>query len=245
MKTIRFPRAATAQSRALPDAAIGEFFMRFPLPVALVDRDGNARLMNREYEQRHGPGAIDATCLPQPSHGMGASSRAMPIAARDGSVTLAHVMEVGSDLYALFVEDRFDAVLVDTLARLQSRVSELERQATTDRLTGTWNRAQYERVVEIEINRSNRYRQPVSLILFDVDHFKRINDGFGHDAGDAVLCDLARLVSEASARRTCFSAGAARNSPCWRRRPATAARRHSPRPCAGWSRGTTSRPSAR
>lgn len=192
---VRLPRAVPARPGLQTDAVIGEFFMRFPFPVALVDREGNARLMNREYEQRHGPSAVDAASLIQSTPG--ARSVALPISALDGSVALAQVMAVGGgDLYAVFVVGRHDDVLLDTLSCLLSRVSELERQATTDSLTGTWNRAHYERVVETEIDRSNRYRQPVSLILFDVDHFKRINDSYGHAVGDAVLCDLARLVGD-------------------------------------------------
>lgn len=197
MKTIRLPREASAGHPTRPDTALGELFMRLHFPVALVGRDGDALLMNREYEHRHGPGAIDAALLQQPSEEAGETPLVMPIWARDGSIVQARVMEVcGGELYAVLVDGSGDGALLETLAILQSRVAELERQATTDRLTGAWNRAHYERVVDLEINRSNRYRQPVSLILFDVDHFKRINDSFGHDAGDAVLRELCRLAGD-------------------------------------------------
>lgn len=170
--------------------------MRFSFPVALVDRNGNERFMNPEYEQRYGPGAIGATLLQRMLSGHGAASQALPITGRDGSSAVAHIVEIGGgDAWAVFVDGRQDALL-ETLSRLQTRVSELERRATTDSLTGAWNRAHYDQIVEIELNRSARYRQPVSLILFDIDHFKHINDSFGHDAGDAVLRELSRLAGD-------------------------------------------------
>jgi hypothetical protein len=60
----------------------------------------------------------------------------------------------------------------------RQRLAELSRQAASESLTGLWNRAHFDRMLESEIDRSRRYRQPVSLILFDIDHFKRINDTY-------------------------------------------------------------------
>lgn len=71
----------------------------------------------------------------------------------------------------------------------------LEKQATTDALTGAHNRMKLNRLLEVEIERAKRYRTPLSVILFDVDKFKGINDDFGHLAGDAVLKELAATVS--------------------------------------------------
>ena len=69
-------------------------------------------------------------------------------------------------------------------------------QATRDSLTGVLNRRAILEVLARELHRSNRERRPVTVILTDLDHFKRINDGFGHLAGDAVLSQAAqRLVS--------------------------------------------------
>ncbi len=72
---------------------------------------------------------------------------------------------------------------------------ELERRATRDGLTGALNRQYLEEVIHQEIRRLERYCHPVSLIFFDLDHFKAINDTYGHAVGDSVLrqvCDLAR-----------------------------------------------------
>lgn len=86
-----------------------------------------------------------------------------------------------------------------TVSQLHSRLAELEKSVSTDYLTGLWNRAHFNQVVASELDRSQRYRQPVSLILFDIDHFKRVNDCFGHQAGDAVLREIA-LVANAAIR---------------------------------------------
>ncbi|NCC41599.1 MAG: response regulator, partial [Gammaproteobacteria bacterium] len=77
---------------------------------------------------------------------------------------------------------------------LQAANAELNRLATTDRLTGSANRWAFETRAEVEIGRSQRYGEPLSLILFDIDHFKSINDRFGHLVGDRVLIEIARRV---------------------------------------------------
>lgn len=64
---------------------------------------------------------------------------------------------------------------------------ELARQATTDELTGIRNRRSLLETARREFSRTNRYGHPLSMLMIDIDYFKRINDGFGHDVGDKVL----------------------------------------------------------
>ncbi len=71
----------------------------------------------------------------------------------------------------------------------------LGRLATTDSLTGTWNRRHLEHMAEVEIGRAQRLRTPLSMLLFDIDHFKQINDVHGHRMGDQVLLEVTRRVS--------------------------------------------------
>lgn len=78
-------------------------------------------------------------------------------------------------------------------AELRSARQDIETLARTDALTGLWNRRHLEDVVRHEIERARRYRQPISLMQFDIDHFKSINDRFGHAAGDDVLRRIALL----------------------------------------------------
>lgn len=79
--------------------------------------------------------------------------------------------------------------------RLEDVSRDLERQASTDSLTGALNRLKFNIIVLQEINRSSRYQTPLSLIMYDIDHFKEVNDTFGHQVGDNVLVQLTRTVA--------------------------------------------------
>jgi diguanylate cyclase (GGDEF)-like protein len=74
--------------------------------------------------------------------------------------------------------------------------AQMQQQALTDGLTGCFNRRSFELQLERDLHLATRMRQPVSLILLDIDNFKRVNDTFGHDAGDVALRILAESVRE-------------------------------------------------
>lgn len=71
---------------------------------------------------------------------------------------------------------------------------ELERMAAVDLLTLAWNRREFEKVARVEMSRAQRYEQALCLLMFDLDHFKNVNDHYGHLAGDIVLRELCDLV---------------------------------------------------
>lgn len=77
---------------------------------------------------------------------------------------------------------------------LQQTVAELEQVASTDKLTGIWNRRRLEDCVRREMERFERYKHPLSLLIIDIDFFKAINDQYGHGTGDHVLQLLTTLL---------------------------------------------------
>ncbi|MDO9220349.1 MAG: diguanylate cyclase, partial [Thiobacillus sp.] len=102
---------------------------------------------------------------------------------------------VDISLSAIKLRDQWSAVGIvrDATERVQTE-ERLKQLATTDTLTGICNRRHFDEVLASEISRAARFTNPLSLILFDVDHFKRVNDTFGHHTGDRVLTQLAVTV---------------------------------------------------
>ena len=76
---------------------------------------------------------------------------------------------------------------------LEERLRDL---ATKDELTGIYNRRHFIELAEIELSRSRRKTAPTSLAMLDIDHFKLVNDHFGHAVGDRALIEVARAMKE-------------------------------------------------
>jgi len=83
----------------------------------------------------------------------------------------------------------------DAAAEMRERAMRLAVLATTDRLTGLYNRLKFDQALVGEIARAKRYNAPFSLVMYDVDRFKDVNDLHGHPAGDRVLVGLSDVVS--------------------------------------------------
>jgi diguanylate cyclase (GGDEF)-like protein/PAS domain S-box-containing protein len=73
---------------------------------------------------------------------------------------------------------------------------EIKKLATKDILTGFYNRRKFKEIIRIEIERVKRYNQPLSIVMFDIDHFKKINDRYGHSDGDYVLKTIAVIIKK-------------------------------------------------
>jgi diguanylate cyclase len=116
-------------------------------------------------------------------------------------------------------EDRRSRAYAERAERMSERIQQLEnetavlerslqreqRMALLDSLTGIANRLGYDERIEQEFKRWKRFRQPLSLVAWDLDRFKNINDTYGHRAGDRVLRAFAKLLS-ATVRETDFVA---------------------------------------
>jgi diguanylate cyclase (GGDEF)-like protein len=70
----------------------------------------------------------------------------------------------------------------------------LRAQATIDPLTGCHNRRGFDEIIQTELGRARRYERPLTMVLLDIDHFKRVNDDYGHEVGDNALQRIGRAV---------------------------------------------------
>lgn len=86
--------------------------------------------------------------------------------------------------------------LHEKLAEIQILQAQLKEQAIRDPLTGLFNRRYLDTLAPSELARCERERQPLCLMMMDIDHFKHVNDTFGHPGGDEVLTALAKLLSD-------------------------------------------------
>ncbi len=111
---------------------------------------------------------------------------------REREATLADAMRVRNDQMRARI-----AELESEAKRLHTQLKDEQRLSTLDALTQIPNRLAYETRMDEEMKRWQRFKQPTCIAVWDVDHFKRINDTYGHRAGDRVL----RVVAECLAKR--------------------------------------------
>ena len=200
----------------LANSDVLEIFMEFPIPLALLSPEGRLERTNSRFLERLGVDGLDATNLREMAHDPngvwrpvvtkreGTEVRALPLRVShrillilDDSGGRDRLSELGALSTRIGVPDPVmqGASSEDALQNaLRMHIGSLAQLAATDHLTGAWNRAHFDRVIESELARSLANRQPLSLIMFDIDHFKNINDTFGHAVGDMVLCELVALV---------------------------------------------------
>jgi diguanylate cyclase (GGDEF)-like protein len=80
--------------------------------------------------------------------------------------------------------------------QLQAANLQLQQLSRTDRLTGLNNRGYWEECLQHEYARHRRYQSMAALVMFDIDHFKKVNDTYGHPAGDKVIQAVADVMRE-------------------------------------------------
>lgn len=112
----------------------------------------------------------------------------------DLSLRLVMLINLGLSIILSF------SMMLMTHIRIEQEMEEARGKAVldsrTDRLTGLWNRHHFETEIQREIDRAARYRHPATLLMFDIDHFKHVNDEYGHLAGDEVLKEVARCARD-------------------------------------------------
>jgi diguanylate cyclase (GGDEF)-like protein len=126
------------------------------------------------------------------------------LTSRDGKEDIVLGLDAGADDYvtkpysSVELRQRMNAGrrIIELQERVELQTAEIRALARRDALTGLLNRGAIFETFAAELSRARRARTPISIIMVDVDHFKRVNDDHGHLAGDAVLCELARRLTE-------------------------------------------------
>jgi len=92
-------------------------------------------------------------------------------------------------------QERLEKLVEQRTAALAEREASFQRLSETDMLTGVANRRKFDETLLIEASRAQRHGLPLTLVMIDIDHFKSLNDTYGHQTGDAVLIEFSRLIA--------------------------------------------------
>ena len=118
---------------------------------------------------------------------------------KDGTTLGAIVLEA-AEVKAISQEEARNITVLGAVVtaslELVWQFAEVDKRARTDQLTGLWNRHHFGEQLQRTLNEADRYGTQVSLVLVDIDHFKRVNDTWGHEAGDAVLRQVSRILQD-------------------------------------------------
>ncbi len=126
-----------------------------------------------------------------------ASAKASQVAQKE----LLVVQQEGQELLESRVQERTLELNI-ALQELETANQELQEKNTFDELSGLYNRRHYDQKILAEFRRSRRNLTPLSIILVDIDHFKKVNDNYGHLAGDKCIVETASIIKSLLQRST-------------------------------------------
>lgn len=188
-----------------------------PIPCAVALRhDGQSKLTVEINWQADWPGALEysqddcwalrkgryhlstdlhSTLTCEHMHGIDTPTMCIPLLAHGQPIGILHLLLEDEQIIDKNIIFTIAEHLGLALANLNMQ-SRLREQAIRDPLTKLFNRRYLDEVIEVEINRSLRHDETFSVLLIDIDFFKKFNDEFGHDAGDFVLKNMANLLTQ-------------------------------------------------
>jgi diguanylate cyclase (GGDEF)-like protein len=106
-------------------------------------------------------------------------------------------LEIGAtDFIRKPISPRIVSARVSNILNLQQATRKLELVASTDPLTGAFNRRHLDLVGINELSRSKRYKSTFTILMLDIDHFKEVNDNYGHDIGDEALIETVAVIKK-------------------------------------------------
>lgn len=181
--------------------------------IYLLDREGLIRSWNRGAENITGYSEAEmlgrpfAALFTEAAQREGLPQRTLQFARanRHHKDEQPRLRRNGEELIALCTLDAvrqdsgelasFVEVFTD-ITEVKRREAALYHRATRDSLTGLFNRGHFTEMAVQEIERARRFAEPLTVALMDLDHFKRVNDTYGHDAGDLTLVSFAKVCNE-------------------------------------------------
>jgi len=177
--------------------ALQRLIQSLPFPLIILSNAVGIGFANERFSAEFLTGEADCTDLEQLAHNPGGGWQAVALRDREGRevVAWAKAAPIAEGVLVL-IDQAGGPAWMEEIKQLRGRITVLESLSATDRLTGAWNRVQLERMVDMEISRAKRFGDSVTLILLDVDHFKRVNDVHGHLIGDAVLREFVSRIRE-------------------------------------------------
>lgn len=193
-------------------ASLEEEAKQKPACLLVVGGELNGTIYNLNFGETVVGRNPDCT-IPLDFHGV--SRRHFTVIVEEGSVS---VQDLGSangtylneeKLEATKVLKKADVIKIGSIAMKYLPKGDPERltydklheEAHTDGLTKCYNKSYFNNQLELEVKKCKVTGKPLTLMVFDLDHFKKLNDGFGHDAGDYVLKEKARLIRENGIRQ--------------------------------------------
>lgn len=210
----------------ISELELRELYIKFPVPACVIDREGRYIAVNEEMARllavpgRHlvgrkaseffGPLADERIARdfatfdagrPIPNHEFPALGRVYIVASRpvrhgeDEKPFAIHVVMVD-----ITDRKRLETQLEYANRQLSEANHKLTEAARTDALTGLWNRHALEELMPWEIGRSQRDGTPLSVLMIDIDRFKKYNDHYGHLGGDVTLHAVAQAMAAAATR---------------------------------------------
>ena len=177
---------------------LGQLIVHLPVPCALFDQQGELLVRSHRLELTFDEQAVQNEQVADMLANPDGDWRTISVKTRSGQAKVCNAQAVRiASFILLSLDGDGNTELLAKIEELLEQNAELERLRSTDSLTGVWNRGHFERAVVLELDRSARFRQSLSMVLLDIDHFKRINDTYGHRVGDLVLKELTRVATGA------------------------------------------------
>lgn len=120
----------------------------------------------------------------------------LPLCIKDNTIGVFLIASKKENFFSAYETKIFEVIAAHTATQIQNAMmyQQMEKMATTDGLTGLFNHRHFQETLSRELERAERYNERVSLLLVDIDHFKKVNDTYGHPAGDKILKGVAQIL---------------------------------------------------